>query len=103
MAADGGGFFLDLPKALAGPCVERLNFYKLRAKVIVENLSETLAVMAVWAGDAMTDYGLCYRDPRLPTLGFRIMLPPQSDADFEALMKKWRTEKPYDPRKDMEG
>jgi DnaJ-class molecular chaperone len=33
----------------------------------------------------------------------RIMLPQQSDADFEALMKKWRTEKPYDPRKDMEG
>jgi DnaJ-class molecular chaperone len=33
----------------------------------------------------------------------RIMLPPQSDADFEALMKKWRTEKPYDPRKDLEG
>ena len=31
------------------------------------------------------------------------MLPPQSDADFEALMKKWRTEKPYDPRKDMDG
>jgi len=79
-AADGGGFFLDLPKALAGPCVERLNFYKLRAKVIVENLSETLAVMAVWAGDAMTDYGLCYRDPRLPTLGFRIMLPPHLAA-----------------------
>ena len=79
-AADGGSFFLDLPKALAGPCVERLNFYKLRAKVIVENLSETLAVMAVWAGDAMTDYGLCYRDPRLPTLGFRIMLPPHLAA-----------------------
>jgi DnaJ-class molecular chaperone len=31
----------------------------------------------------------------------RIMLPPQSDEEFEALMKKWRTEKPYDPRKDM--
>jgi DnaJ-class molecular chaperone len=31
----------------------------------------------------------------------RIMLPAQSDAEFEALMKKWRTEKPYDPRKDM--
>jgi hypothetical protein len=29
------------------------------------------------------------------------MLPPQSDPDFEALMKKWRTDKPYDPRKDM--
>jgi DnaJ-class molecular chaperone len=31
----------------------------------------------------------------------RIMLPPQSDPEFEALMKKWRTEKPYDPRQDM--
>jgi DnaJ-class molecular chaperone len=31
----------------------------------------------------------------------RLMLPEQTDAEFEALMKKWRTEKPYDPRKDM--
>jgi DnaJ-class molecular chaperone len=31
----------------------------------------------------------------------RIMLPAQTDADFEALMKKWRADKPYDPRKDM--
>lgn len=31
----------------------------------------------------------------------RIMLPDHSDAELEALMKKWRTEKPYDPRKDM--
>ena len=29
----------------------------------------------------------------------RIMLPEKSDPDFEALMKKWQTEKPYDPRK----
>src|SRR5579864_7745946 len=80
-AADGGGFFLDLPKALANPCVERLNFYKLRAKVMVENLSETLAVMAAWDGDAVTEYGLCYRDPRLAALGWRIMLPPHLAAD----------------------
>jgi DnaJ-class molecular chaperone len=31
----------------------------------------------------------------------RIMLPAQSDPEFEALMKKWRTEKPYDPRRDV--
>ncbi len=31
----------------------------------------------------------------------RIMLPETTDAELEALMKKWRTEKPYDPRKDM--
>jgi len=73
---DGGGFFLDVPKALAKSCVDRLNFYKLRAKVMVEDLSEVLGVMAVWEGEAATEYGLCYRDPRLPALGVRVMLPP---------------------------
>ena len=31
----------------------------------------------------------------------RIVLPEKSDPELEALMKKWRSEKPYDPRKDM--
>ena len=54
-AEDGGGFFLDVPKALAKSCVDRLNFYKLRAKVMVEDLSEVLGVMAVWEGEATTE------------------------------------------------
>jgi tRNA-modifying protein YgfZ len=83
-AQDGGGFFLDVPKALAKSCVDRLNFYKLRAKVIVEDLSEVLGVMAVWEGEAATEYGLCYRDPRLPALGHRVMLPPHLTAEAAA-------------------
>jgi hypothetical protein len=79
-AADGGGFLLDVPRALAKACVDRLNFYKLRAKVMVEDLSEVLGVMAAWDGDAATAYGLCYRDPRLPALGWRVMLPPHLAA-----------------------
>jgi folate-binding protein YgfZ len=74
--ADGGGFFLDAPRALAPTLVQRLNFYKLRAKVLVEDLSEVLGVLAIWDGLAETDYGLCYADPRLPALGTRCMLPP---------------------------
>ena len=74
--ADRGGFFLDCPRALAPALVQRLNFYKLRAKVIVEDLSEMLGVLAIWGGDAATEYGLCYPDPRLPALGLRCMLPP---------------------------
>jgi DnaJ-class molecular chaperone len=31
----------------------------------------------------------------------RIALPPQSDPELEALMKKWQSDKPYDPRKDL--
>jgi len=83
-ARDGGGFFLDVPKALAKACVDRLNFYKLRANVMVEDLSEVLGVMAAWDGDAVTEYGLCYRDPRLPELGRRIMLPPHLAAEAAA-------------------
>jgi folate-binding protein YgfZ len=74
--ADGGGFFLDCQRALAPALVQRFNFYRLRAKVIVEDLSEMLGVMAVWQGKAKTQYGLCYDDPRLPDLGMRCMLAP---------------------------
>jgi tRNA-modifying protein YgfZ len=73
---DGTGLFIDCPRALAPDLMRRLNFYKLRAKVIVEDLSETLGVLAVWDGSATTEYGLVYPDPRLPTLGFRVILPP---------------------------
>jgi tRNA-modifying protein YgfZ len=91
-AADGGGFFLDVPRALAKTLVDKLNFYRLRASVLAEDLSDVLGVMAAWGGaaigDAGTDYGLCYRDPRLAPLGLRIMLPPhlaeQAAADLGA-------------------
>jgi tRNA-modifying protein YgfZ len=75
-AADGSGFFLDCPRALAGELVQKLNFYKLRAKVICEDLSEVLGVLAVWDGTGDTDYGMVYADPRLSALGQRVMLPP---------------------------
>jgi folate-binding protein YgfZ len=75
-ASDGGGFFLDCPRTLAPGLVEKLNFYKLRAKAICEDLSEVLGVMAIWDGAGATEYGLIYPDPRLPALGQRLMLPP---------------------------
>jgi len=85
-AEDGGGFFLDCPKALAPALVEKLNFYKLRAKVAVEDLSDALGVMAVWddAGAIESEYGLSYADPRLPRLGARVILPPHLAAEAAA-------------------
>ncbi len=83
-AEDGGGFFLDCPRALAGALAQKLNFYKLRAKVTIADLSEALAVMAVWDGAGETEYGLCYPDPRLPALGTRVMLPPHLVAETAA-------------------
>ena len=88
---DGGGFFLDCPKALAATLVEKLTFYRLRAKVTIEDLSEALGVMAVWGtreANVESEYGLCYADPRLAELGMRIIVPSnlatESAADLDA-------------------
>jgi tRNA-modifying protein YgfZ len=78
--ADGGGFFLDIPRALAATLVEKLNLYKLRAKVLIEDLTEILGVIAVWDGAGTTKQGLCYADPRLPALGLRIVIAPHRAA-----------------------
>jgi hypothetical protein len=32
----------------------------------------------------------------------RIVLPEKADDALKELMQKWRDEKPYDPRKDLE-
>ena len=85
-AADGGGYFLDCARALAPTLVQRLNLYKLRAKITVDDVSAALGVAAVWDGTAETEYGLIYADPRLPALGARAMLPPQHFAEAAADM-----------------
>lgn len=78
---DGAGFLLDCPRALAAYLVERLTLYKLRAKVTLNDLSGSLGVLAAWDGDGTTECGLVYRDPRLTTLGLRVMLPPNLASD----------------------
>ena len=75
-AKDGGGFFLDVPRAVSAALVGKFNLYKLRAKVLIEDLSEVLGVLAVWDGGGIPKQGLTYADPRLPTLGVRAILPP---------------------------
>src|ERR1700733_14458494 len=80
-AKDGGGFFLDVPRERVKALVDKLNLYKLRSRVMVEDLSEVLGVLATWDGTGATSVGLAYPDPRLPALGTRIMLPPPLAAD----------------------
>jgi len=72
---DGGGFLLDCPRALAQGLADKLGFYKLRAKVLVENLSDRLGVLAVWDGVPVDPPGPAFADPRAPGLGWRILVP----------------------------
>jgi folate-binding protein YgfZ len=79
-AADGGGFFLDIPRAVGATLIGKLNLYKLRAKVLIEDLSESLGVLAIWDGNGPAKHGLAYADPRLSALGMRVILPRQQVA-----------------------
>jgi folate-binding protein YgfZ len=82
---DGGGFLIDCPRALAQGLADKLGFYKLRAKVTVENLSDNLGVLAVWDGDPPPKPDLAFADPRNAALGWRILVPEslvQKTADL---------------------
>src|SRR5213596_3422008 len=76
-AGHGGGFLIDCPRALAQPLTDKLGFYKLRAKVAIENLSDSLGVLAAWDGDPAVTPDLAFADPRSITLGWRILVPEQ--------------------------
>ena len=70
----GSGYLLDVARDQAEMLAKRLNFYKLRAKVTVEDLSDTFGVGVIW-GEAPvpSDFGLTFIDPRLTALGTRII------------------------------
>jgi tRNA-modifying protein YgfZ len=73
----GGGFLIDCPRALAQSLATKLGFYKLRAKVTVENLSDSLGVLAAWDGDFAMKPDLAFADPRAAALGWRILAPSE--------------------------
>jgi tRNA-modifying protein YgfZ len=74
-SGQGAGFLIDCPRALAQGLTGKLGFYKLRAKVTVENLSDSLGVLAAWDGDLKVKPELSFADPRHDALGWRILVP----------------------------
>jgi tRNA-modifying protein YgfZ len=73
----GGGFLIDCPKVLAQALADKLGFYRLRAKVAVENLSDSLGVLAAWDGESTLKPDLAFIDPRNAELGLRVLLPAE--------------------------
>jgi folate-binding protein YgfZ len=76
-AGHGGGFLIDCPRPLAQNLADKLGFYKLRAKVGIENLSDSIGVLAVWDGEPALKPDLAFADPRHDALGWRILVPEE--------------------------
>jgi tRNA-modifying protein YgfZ len=82
----GGGFLIDCPRPLAQGLADKLGFYKLRAKVAVENLSDALGVIAAWDGAPAIKPDLAFADPRSEALGLRILAPEALSAKVADLL-----------------
>ena len=66
--------------------MKRLTLYRLRSKVELADLSDERIVVAAWGTEtAPIVDGVVARDPRLPALGFRAIVPPGADMapDFD--------------------
>ena len=73
---DGDRFLFDLPRGLAADFVKRLGFYKLRARVTVDDVSAEAQVLVVWGPEGVHHIdGVAAPDPRLAALGWRVIAP----------------------------
>lgn len=70
------GFLFDLPADAAPDFLKRLTMYKLRSKVELENVTESVSVFAVLNGDVPD----AVDDPRHKLLGQRLYLPKSAKA-----------------------
>jgi tRNA-modifying protein YgfZ len=78
----GGGYYLDVLKTYAADLAKRLGFYKLRAKVTIEDRSDDLAVLASLGAEPEVE-GIIVRDPRSAALGYRAYLPRDKAGPVE--------------------
>lgn len=94
----GDGYLLDVLRASAGDLAKRLAIYKLRADVIIADVSESFRIYAAWddGADAFpVDEAMRFSDPRHTSLGVRLIAEGQlasdsfSDADNEIALRQY--------------
>ena len=67
------GYLIDVARSRAQDLIKRLAFYRLRAKVDLNDLSAQMAVGVSWQGESNPPGAIVFDDPRHPELGRRIM------------------------------
>ncbi len=79
------GFYLDCRRGMLPELAKRLKFYRLRAKVTLDERTDDLVVLAGWGDAAIPEPALAAGpDPRLAALGWRAIMmagdAPAGDA-----------------------
>ncbi|MGY6569203.1 MAG: CAF17-like 4Fe-4S cluster assembly/insertion protein YgfZ [Salinarimonas sp.] len=70
-----GGFYLDCRRDMLADLAKRLKFYRLRAKVTLDEHPDDLAILAGWGDSQVPDAAIAAGpDPRLAALGWRAIV-----------------------------
>ena len=83
---DGAAFYLDCTRGQAEALAKRLGFYRLRAMVLIQDMSATLGISAGFSSAPPRSYD----DPRHCDIGWRLIVPladrpgPGDIAAYEA-------------------
>jgi len=81
----GDGYLLETARDRAADLVKRLTLYRLRAKVTLNDISESRVVVACWGGEAPAwPLATAYPDPRAVGLGCRAIMAPEMAAKLAA-------------------
>ncbi|WP_189048153.1 CAF17-like 4Fe-4S cluster assembly/insertion protein YgfZ [Aliidongia dinghuensis] len=93
VASLGEGWLIEGEGERVADLKRRLGIYKLRAKVVIEDVSDRFEVLQAWGADAGHAFGLAepgqaveqdgataFLDPRLTTLGLRLIAPKGTGA-----------------------
>jgi folate-binding protein YgfZ len=83
IVADADALLFDCDGARTADLVKRLNFYKLRAQVTIEDVSASHKVAALWGAETVAADG-AFADPRLSALGFRLIAATPDTGTAEA-------------------
>jgi folate-binding protein YgfZ len=100
---DGDGYLLEAASAQAEALKQRLGFYRLRAAVTID-AEPSLKVAAAWGDAALANppaEARSFRDPRLESMGARVLLP--RDADLAELNCELAAEAAYHAHRIAEG
>lgn len=71
----GNGFLFDCPKALVHDMIRKLTLYRLRANLVISDLTAERDVIAGWDEDTpqVSDANIAFTDPRYANLGWRMI------------------------------
>ena len=76
----GDHLLLECGRETVAEFIKRLTFYRLRAAVDFEDLSDKVKVWAAWDGTpALPDDAIPYADPRFEALGSRVIVQASDD------------------------